>query len=57
MGTKDEFRIFEESNFNFTPLVPILNPRITTFKHLVPVQRPQEIDEKNSKKAFFFGYL
>jgi hypothetical protein len=29
---------------------------VTLFRPLVPVQRPQEIDEKNSKKVFF-GYL
>jgi hypothetical protein len=34
-------------------LVSVLNPKITTFSPLVPVQRPQEIDEKNSKKVFF----
>jgi hypothetical protein len=36
-------------------LVPVLNPKSTTFLDLVPVQRPQEIEEKNSEKAFF-GY-
>jgi hypothetical protein len=33
-------------------LVPVLNPKSTTFSPLVPVQRPQEIDEKNSNKFF-----
>jgi hypothetical protein len=32
------------------------NPKSNTFSHLVPVQRPQEVDEKYSKKVFF-GYL
>jgi hypothetical protein len=51
-GTKDEFRIFEEENFNFSLLVPVLNPKITTFSPLVPVQSLQKIEEKNSKKVF-----
>jgi hypothetical protein len=34
-------------------LVPVLNPKITTFTHLVPVQRPQEVEEKNSEKVFW----
>jgi hypothetical protein len=55
-GTKGEFRIFIEIKFNFSNLVPVLNPKSNTFLPLVPVQRPQEIDEKNSKKVFF-GYL
>jgi hypothetical protein len=37
-------------------LVSVLNPKSTTFSHLVPVQRPQEIEEKNSEKIFF-GFL
>jgi hypothetical protein len=37
-------------------LVPVLNPKSTTFSHLVPVQRPQEVDEKQSKNIFF-GHL
>jgi hypothetical protein len=42
---------------NFSVLVPaLLNTKSTTFSHLVPVQRPQEIEEKNSKKILF-GYL
>jgi hypothetical protein len=52
-GTKSEFRIFEEKNFNFSLLLPVLNPKITTFRPLVPVQSPQEKIQKN----FFFGYL
>jgi hypothetical protein len=47
-GTKSEkLKIF---------LVPVLNPKSTTSSPLVPVQRPQEIEEKNSKKVLF-GYL
>jgi hypothetical protein len=38
-GTKDEFRIFEEYKCNISLLVP--------------VQSPQEIEEKNLKKVFF----
>jgi hypothetical protein len=34
-------------------LVPVPNPKSTTFSHLLPVQRLQEIEEKNSKKVFF----
>jgi hypothetical protein len=40
-------------NFNFSLLVPVLNPKITTFSPLVPVQSPQEIEEKNSKNFFW----
>jgi hypothetical protein len=36
--------------------LPVLVPKSTTFSHFVQVQRPQEINEKNSKKLFF-GYL
>jgi hypothetical protein len=52
-----EFRIFEEGKFNFSPLAPVLNPKITTFSPLVPVQRPQEIKEKISKKVFFWVFV
>jgi hypothetical protein len=45
--------LFEEQKFNLSLLVPVKNPKSTTFSHLVPVQRPQEIDEKNSKIVFF----
>ena len=47
-GTMSEILNFYSSN--------ILNSKSTTFSHLVPVQRPQEIEEKNSEKVFF-GYL
>jgi hypothetical protein len=53
-GTKIEFRLFEELKFNFSLLVPVLNPKNATFSHLV--QSPQTIEEKNSK-IIFFGYL
>jgi hypothetical protein len=55
-STKGELRMFIEIKFNFALLVPVLNPKSTTFSHLVPIQRPLEIEEKNPKKAFF-GYL
>jgi hypothetical protein len=55
-GNKGEFRIFEEQKFNFSPLIPVLNTKSSTFSSLGPVQSPQEIEEKNSKKVFF-GYL
>jgi hypothetical protein len=35
---------------NFSLLVPVLNPKCTTFSHFVPVQRPLEIEQKNLKK-------
>jgi hypothetical protein len=53
---KSEKLNFYSSNILNSPLVPVLNPKSTTFSHLVPVQGPQEIEEKNSKKVFF-GYL
>jgi hypothetical protein len=37
--------------------LPVLNPKSTTLSPLVPVQRPQEIDEKNSKKVFFWVFV
>jgi hypothetical protein len=46
----------EKLNFyttNISPLLPVINPKSTTFLHMVSVQRPREIKEKNSKKAFF----
>jgi hypothetical protein len=55
-GTKSEKLNFFSSNILNSRLVPVLNPKSTTFSHLVPVQRSQEIDEKNSKKVFF-GYF
>jgi hypothetical protein len=36
-------------------LVTVLNPKSTTFSHLVPGQRPQEIEEKKLKKNVFLG--
>jgi hypothetical protein len=55
-GTKCEKLNFDSSNILNSILVPGLNPKSTTFSPLVPVQRPQEIDEKNSKNVSF-GYL
>jgi hypothetical protein len=56
-GTKSEKSNFYSSNFLNSPLVPVLNPKSTSFSDLLPVQRPQEIEEKNSKKVFCYGYL
>jgi hypothetical protein len=53
IGTKDEKLNFYSSNIQNSPLVPVLNPKSTTFSPLVLVQRPQEIEEKKS----IFGYL
>ena len=55
-GTKSEKLNFYFSNILNSLLVPVLNPKSITFSHLVPVQRPRKIEEKNSKKVFF-GYL
>jgi hypothetical protein len=46
-GSKDEFRIFEEKKIKFSLLAPVLNPKISSFSPLEPVQSPQEIEEKN----------
>jgi hypothetical protein len=51
-GNKSEkikFLFYKYSKFTFL--------KSTTFSPLVPVQRPQEIDEKNSKKVFFWVFL
>jgi hypothetical protein len=53
IGTKGEKFNFHTTNILNSPLVPILNPKSTTFSPWVPVQRPQE---KKSKKVFF-GYF
>ena len=45
----------EKLNFyttNISPLLPVINPKSTTFLHLVPVQRPRKIKEKIPKKSF-----
>jgi hypothetical protein len=47
IGTKGEKLNFYSSNILNSPLIPVLNPKRTTFLPLVPVQRPQGIDEKN----------
>jgi hypothetical protein len=52
-GTKSEKLNFYSSNILNSPLVMVLNPKSITFSHLVPVQRPLEIEEKNSKKVLF----
>jgi hypothetical protein len=54
-GSKSEKLNFYSSNIINSPLVPVLNPKSTTFSHLVPVQSSQEIEEKNS--LVYFGYL
>jgi hypothetical protein len=52
-GSKSEKLNFYSSNILNSLLVPVLNPKCTTFSHLVPVQRPQEIEDlKNSKNVF-----
>jgi hypothetical protein len=48
-GEKLKFLFFE-----YSLSVPVLNPKSVTFSHLVPVQRPQEIERKSSKVAFFW---
>jgi hypothetical protein len=45
------------SNLLNSPLVPVLSPKCTTFSHSVPVQRPLEIEEKNSKKDIFWVFV
>jgi hypothetical protein len=40
------------SNIHNSPLGPVQNPKSTTFSLFIPVQNPQEIEEKNSKKVF-----
>jgi hypothetical protein len=52
-GTKSEKLNFYFSNIHNTPLVPVLIPKSTIFSHLVPIQRPQEIKEKNQKIFFW----
>jgi hypothetical protein len=42
----------KSSDKNGLSNVDVRNPKSTTFSHLVPVQRPLEIEEKNSKKIF-----
>jgi hypothetical protein len=43
-GIKGEKLNFYFSNILNSPLIPVLNPKISTFSHLIPVQRPQEIE-------------
>jgi hypothetical protein len=48
-GTKSDKLQFYSSNILNSSLVPVLNPKSTSFLLLIPVQRPQEIDERNLK--------
>ena len=57
IGTKCEKLNFYSSNTLNSHLEPVLNPKSTTFSPLVPVQRPQEIDERNSKKSFVWVFV
>jgi hypothetical protein len=41
IGTKGEKLNFYATNILNSPLVPVLNPKSTTFPHLVTVQRPK----------------
>jgi hypothetical protein len=54
-GTKSEKLDFHSTNILNSTLVPVLNPKSTTFSPLpIPVQSPKEIVEKFQKK-FFLG--
>jgi hypothetical protein len=53
-GTKSKKSKFYSPKILNSLFVPVLNPKSTTFSHLVPVQRPQEIEEKKLKKSFFW---
>jgi hypothetical protein len=56
-GTKSEKLNFYSSNILNSPLVPLLNTKITTFSHLVTVQRPQcKIEDQKFKKTFLGIY-
>jgi hypothetical protein len=50
-GTLSEKFEFYFSNILNLLLVPVLNPKSTTFLPLVPVQSPQEIEVNYSKKG------
>jgi hypothetical protein len=56
-GTKSEKLKCYSSNILNSLLVPVLNPKSSTYLPLVPVQSPQEIEEKNSKKSFFWVFV
>jgi hypothetical protein len=51
-GTKSEKLNLYSSIILNSLLVTVLNSKSITFSPLLPVQRPQEIEEKNSKKVF-----
>jgi hypothetical protein len=51
-GTKGEKLSFYSLNILSSPLVPVLNPKSTTFSPLGPVLSPVEIEEKKQKKNF-----
>jgi hypothetical protein len=54
IGKRDREKLnFNPSNILNSPLVPVLNPKSKSFSQLVPVQRPQEIEEKNSKNVYY----
>jgi hypothetical protein len=55
-GTEGEILNFYTTNIQNSPLVPVQNPKSTTFLHLVTVLSPQEIEYKKLKKVFF-GYF
>jgi hypothetical protein len=52
-GHKGEKSIFYSLNILISPLVPVLNPKSTTFSPLVPLLSTQEIEEINSKKVYY----
>jgi hypothetical protein len=53
-GTKGEKLKCYSSNIQNSPLVPVQNPKSTTFSHLVTVLSPQEIEE--IKKDLFWVF-
>jgi hypothetical protein len=53
-GTKSEKLNFYSSNILNLPLVPVLNPKSTTFLPLVQVQSPKK-SKKIVQKNFFLG--
>jgi hypothetical protein len=56
-GSKSGKLKFYSPNILNSLLVPVLNPKITTFSSLVLVQSPQEIEEEISKKVFFWVFV
>ena len=47
---------FYSSNILNSPLGPVLNPKSTTFSHLVPIQRPKK-SKKKFKKCLFLVFV